>query len=128
MDQWTLKAFTQDGKTTIVSEWYEDQTEAVQAAFEARLEFLTAQPPHVWQRPYVGTLKGECKGLIEIIFEVNNVQHRPIGYFSGKMEFTFLAFATERGGKFDPRKVCAIAKRRKALIEKRKEHAREITL
>ncbi len=125
MNLWTLKGFTQDGKTTIVSAWYEEQTVAVQVAFETRLKFLASQPPQIWQRPYVSKLRGKCKGLIEIRFEVDNVQHRPIGYFSGELEFTILAFATERGSKFDPLEVCAIAKRRKALIEERKEHARE---
>jgi hypothetical protein len=124
---WTIKAFTADFKRTIVVTWYVEQDGAVQAAFEARLKFLRAQPPIVWQRPHVGTLRGECKGLFEIRFEVGNVQHRPIGFYSGEMEFTILAFATERDNQFDPLAVCSTAKRRKALIEKDRRHAREFT-
>ncbi len=84
-----------------------------------------SQPPELWQRPYVGKLRGECKGLYEIRFAVEKVQHRPIGYFSAEFEFTILAFATERGSKFDPRHICQTANNRKKLIEQRKEFARE---
>lgn len=79
----------------------------------------------MWQRPYIGKLRDKCKGLYEIRFEVGNVQHRPIGYFSGELEFTFLAFATERGSKFNPLHICETAQKRKQLIEQRKERARE---
>jgi hypothetical protein len=110
---------------TLVREWYDEQDESVQAAFETALKFLSQQPPAWWDRPRVGKLRKECKGLIEIIFEVGNVQHRPIGYYSGKLEFTIVAFATERGGRFDPVNVCETAKKRIAIIEADKERARE---
>lgn len=125
MKLWTLKSFKPDLGKTIVAEWFQAQSEAVQAAFETRLKFLAAQPAKIWQRPYVGKLRGECNGLYEIRFEVENVQHRPIGYFSAELEFTILAFATERDSKFDPLQICETAKNRKKLIEQRKEYARE---
>lgn len=50
---------------------------------------------------------------------------RRIGYFSGELEFTILAFATERDNKFDPLHICETAKQRKQQIEQRKELARE---
>ena len=124
MSLWTLKAFAPDGKRTIALDWFLAQAEAVQVAFETRLKFLVAQPPSIWQRPHIGKLRGDCKGLYEIRFEVNNVQHRPIGYYSGDLEFTILAFATERGNKFDPLHICETAKHRKQQIEHRKELAR----
>jgi hypothetical protein len=123
---WTLKAFTEDGVMTVVQEWHASQPYAVQAAFERRLEMLVKQPPAVWKRPYIGKLRKECKGLYEIVFEVQNIQHRPIGYFSGELEFTILAFATEKSDRFGF-DVCKRAKARRALIEARKEHAREFT-
>ncbi len=87
------------------------------------------QPDNGWDRPFVGQLrKGECKGLFEIVLKVNNVQHRPIGYYSAKMEFTFLAFATERDGKFDPPNVCGTAKKRIEIIREDKERVREFTI
>lgn len=127
---WRFKAFASDFKRTVVYDWYLGQDESVQAAFETRLKFLKAQPLAVWQRPYVGTLSRDCKGLHEIRFKVGNVQHRPIGYFSGNQdnfEFTILAFATERDSQFDPLEICRIAKRRKAMIEQDRRYAREFT-
>jgi hypothetical protein len=123
---WKLKAFTKDGVRTIVQEWHAAQSYAVQAAFERRLEMLIKQPPAVWKRPYIGKLRKDCKGLYEIIFEVENIQHRPIGYYSGELEFTILAFATEKSDRFSF-DVCKMAQARKALIEQSKEHAREFT-
>jgi Phage derived protein Gp49-like (DUF891) len=125
---WSIKAFTADYETTVVSTWFHAQSEAVQAAFEIRLDFLKVRPPSVWQRPYVGTLRGECKGLFEIRLEVGNVQYRPIGYYAGELQFTILAFATERDSKLVPASVCALAKRRKTLIEQDWRHAREFKI
>jgi len=123
---WKIKGFivAEGNSKTIVADWYEAQSEDVKAAFYARMEFLIQRDQ--WDRPYVGQLRAKCAGLFEIVLRVANVQHRPIGYFSGKREFTFLAFATERDGEFDPRDICKTAFNRKALIESKKERAREI--
>jgi hypothetical protein len=129
MPLWTLKSFTSPGGDTIVGEWFAEQAEEVQAAFIARMKFLRALPADGWDRPYVGQLRrGECKGLFEIVLKVNKVQYRPIGYFSGRGEFTFLAFATERDGKFDPIDVCATAKKRLEVISQNKERVRELKI
>src|SRR2546422_5051514 len=97
---WTLKSITVSSANnqTIVSEWYEAQSDDVQAAFYTVMSYLKDRPPHGWDRPFVGQLRRECKGLFEIVLTVKGVQHRPIGYFSGHQEFTFIAFATERDG------------------------------
>lgn len=112
-------------KRLLVRAWYDAQKEEVQAAFETKLKFLSSQRPPVWERPRVGKLRKECEGLYEIRFEVNNMQYRPIGYYSGRLEFTIVAFAEERGGKFDPLNVCVTAKNRQAIIDADKERARE---
>jgi hypothetical protein len=118
MKLWRLKSFTlPDCKTPLVKEWFVMQSEDVQAAFLVRMKDLQRRPGNGWDRPNVGQLRGKCKGLFEIVLKVNKVQHRPLGYFSGKMEFTFLAFATERDGKFNPPDVCKTAQNRKSLIE-----------
>jgi hypothetical protein len=124
---WVLRAFTADYSRTVVAEWFSLQTGRVQGAFETRLKFLIGQPRSVWKRPYVGTLTRECKGLYEIRLKVDNVQHRPIGYYSGELEFTILVFATERDWKLVPKNVCGLANERRALIERDGRHAREIT-
>lgn len=126
---WLLKSFTAPDGKTIVGRWYAEQDEDVQAAFRTRMRFLVALGENGWNRPQVGQLRhGDCKGLFEIVLKVNKVQHRPIGYFSGRMEFTFLAFATERDGEFDPPDVCATAKKRLELIRERKERVREFRI
>src|SRR5215212_485650 len=115
---WTLKSFTLLNPTrTLVAEWYAVQTEEVQEAFEARMKFLRGLPGNGWTRPYVGQLRhGSCKGLFEIVISLPSVEHRPIGYFSGKMEFTIVAFATERDSKFDPITICETAQKRIDII------------
>jgi len=129
MKLWKLKSLTLPNSTrTIVAEWFAAQDDAVQAAFLGRMKFLIGLPGDGWDRPYVGQLRRECKGLFEIVIEVGNVQYRPIGYFSGEMEFTFLAFATERDDRLVPASVCDTAKRNIEIIEQHKERAREITI
>jgi hypothetical protein len=129
MKLWTLKSFTRPDGKLIVAEWYEQQSEAVQVAFITRMKFLRARPEDGWDRPHVGQLRhGECKGLYEIVLKVNKVQYRPLGYYSAQMEFTIVAFATERDGKFDPPNICETAQERIKLIEERKGRVREFTI
>lgn len=129
MKLWLLKSYTRPDGKLLALEWYEEQSPAVQAAFITRMKFLQAQPEDGWDRPEVGQLRhGSCKGLFEIVLKVNKVQHRPIGYFSGKMEFTIVAFATERGGQFDPPNICDTAQERIAFIKNHKERVREFTV
>lgn len=78
---------------------------------------LIKRPGNGWNRPDVGQLRRECIGLYEIVLKVDKVQHRPIGYYSGKEEFTFVAFAIEKDGKFVPKNVCDTAFKRIELIK-----------
>jgi hypothetical protein len=134
MSPWTLKALVdrrspEAPKSTIVKGWFEGQYDDVQQAFLTRMKFLAGLPKDGWDRPYVGQLRhGECKGLFEIVISVVDVEHRPLGYFSGEMEFTIVAFATERDGKFDPKSVCATAKKLIQAIAKGEEHVRIFTV
>lgn len=115
---WKLRCFTnQDGKP-ISEKWLKEATSELKAAFFLRMIALTKLPADGWDRPDVGQLRhGDCKGLFEIVLKANKIQHRPIGYFSGNQEFTFLAFAEERDNKFVPPNICSTAQARKALIE-----------
>lgn len=108
----------------LVKEWHGNIDKFVWLEFKTALKFLDGQPPVNWVRPYIGTLSKECKGLIEIRFDVGSVEYRPIAYYSGKQEVTILFFATERDNKFDPPTACQIAQRRKDEIEKDKEKSR----
>lgn len=107
---WKLKSFTQaDKKTPILEEWFEEQSPSVQTAFLNRMKDLIKKPGNGWNRPDVGQLRHGCSGLYEIVLKVDKVQHRPIGYYSGKEEFTFVAFAIEKGGQFVPKNICDTA-------------------
>jgi hypothetical protein len=126
---WKTRSFIQSNGKTLISEWYAAQSEEVQEAFLGRMKFLRGLPSNGWKRPYVGQLRhGSCKGLFEIVISVSGVEHRPVGFFSGEMEFTFLAFATERDGKFDPIMTCNVAQKRKDIILNDKERSREFTI
>jgi hypothetical protein len=124
--RWKWKSWRKDAKSkTLVIEWLEAANIYVKTAFKARVKHLDGQPPANWRRPFVSTLEGGkkergngCKGLVEIRFEVKNVQYRPLGYYSGEHEFTIVFFAEERDGKFDPPTACEIAKTRIAEIKK----------
>jgi len=135
MAGWKLKTFVENDGQSTVKRWCDTSDDIVWLAFETHLDYLCGQLPDKWKRPWVGTLSGGkrkrktgCAGLFELIFEVNNVQYRPLGYYSGKMEFTILFFAEERGGDFDPPNACEIAKNRRALIESNKDRVREFTI
>lgn len=130
MALWKLKGLV-DRRTvnqTVVDQWYRSQTEGVQVAFVTRMKFLRGLPGDGWDRPYVGQLRWkECKGLYEIVISVSEAEHRPIGYFSGEKEFTIVTFATERDGKFEPKTVCASAKRLIERIRAGQERVRDFT-
>jgi hypothetical protein len=123
---WTFRSFISGGDRCVVQAWYDDQEPEVKAEFDTALERLRVLPPERWDWPYVGKLRKECSGLIEIRFKVNNVQHRPLGCTGPlRLEFTILFFATERGNKIHPRSACATALRRKTLVLGHREYSRE---
>ncbi len=135
MNLWKIKGFIDRSGENIVKQWCDAKDDDIWNAFVAHLTFLSGQMPDMWVRPWVGKLGGGrrgrktgCAGLIELRFDVGNVEYRPLGYFSGKMEFTILFFAEERGGDFDPPNACQTAKERKAFIDTNKERAREFRL
>ena len=121
---WTWKSYVTNSGL-LVQEWYRSVDRLVWLDFKTLLIFLDGQPPSSWTRPYVGTLKNECEKLFEIRFDHGNVEYRPIGFYSGKKEFTILFFATERDSKFEPPTACEIAQRHRDEIEKDEEKSRE---
>ena len=113
----------------IIQEWatntgsflgeYNAQSAAVRAAFDVALKFLSQNPPSYWRFPQTRQLTDECEGLVEIRFFADKVQQRPLGFYGpGRMAFTLLFWATEKGSKFVPRDACAIALKRKKQVEK----------
>lgn len=126
MCQWLWKTYVDSRGESAITSWRKDIDIFVWTEFENNVKFLDGQPPPEWKRPYVGTLRHDCKGLFEIRFKVNNVQYRPIGYYSGEMEFTILFFAIEKGGQFVPPTTCKqIAQKRKKEIEEGRSKTNE---
>ncbi|MEO5859884.1 MAG: hypothetical protein ABIR33_13150 [Pyrinomonadaceae bacterium] len=118
---WKLKSFTNQEGVPIINKWFKNATPQLKAAFLTRMNDLKKLPHNGWGRPDVGQLRRECSGLYEIILFANDTQHRPIGYFSGDGEFTFLAFAIERGNRFEPANICETAHQRRKLVEDEKQ-------
>ncbi len=125
MNLWTLKSYRPLDGTSAAQEWCNSVGGDIWAVFAWNMDYLCGQEIDKWSRPWAAILRGgkredkkSCAGLIEIRFEVGNVQYRPLGFFSGEMEFTFLFFAKEIGDEFEPKAACQIAKARKSEIEK----------
>jgi len=118
----------------VVREWCDSVDEATWEAFVAHCEYLAPRPITDWVMPYTRVLRGgrrskkNCTGLVEFRFDSGNVEYRPLGYYSGSMEFTFLLFAEERDGDFVPPDACQTAKQRIEMIENDRSRAREFRL
>jgi len=117
MPLWTFRSYVDPNGAEAVAEWYGQQSAKVQAKFDERLRNLQQMRPDEWRDPYSKQLHGECDGLVEIRFKANRVQHRPLGFFGpGRMEFTVLFFAVEKGDRFVPRDACERALRRRDAV------------
>lgn len=108
-----------------VGQWYNAQNGKVQAAFDQRLRHLQQMQSYEWRKPYTKQLSGGCDGLVEIRFNADRVQHRPLGFYGpSRLEFTILLCAIERGGRFEPRDACNIALRRKDEVNNHSQASR----
>lgn len=135
MNRWRIRSYVGANNALIVKEWLNSVPFSVATTFVTHLKFLVGQPPVNWKRPYVSVLSGGkrtrktgCAGLVELRFDSGNVEYRPLGYYSGPMEFTIVFFAIEKGSAFEPKGACKIAKERKLKIYNNKELAREFDL
>jgi len=122
--RWAFRCYLSPAGVDVIDEWYRAQPDKLKAKFDTRVRYLQQQPRQAWVRPYFDTLSGECADFGEIRFEWKNVQYRPIGFTSGKLEFTLVLVAEERGGKFIPRGVCETARKRRdeVIRDRRRAH------
>ncbi|MBI3439007.1 MAG: type II toxin-antitoxin system RelE/ParE family toxin [Proteobacteria bacterium] len=127
MADWQFRCYLVGPDLDVLDEWRiaHADDDALQAKLDTRLRFLRQQPRDRWVRPYFDTLDDDCSGLGEVRFEYKNVQYRPIGFSSGKLEFTFVFVAIEKGGKFVPKNTCKVAQERKTETEKDRNKARD---
>src|SRR6266850_903476 len=104
---WIIKSYVLDDGADVVEAWFAGysaaQYDKVRAKFLTRVMYLRQQPkPPQWVGSSFHFLAGAA-GVGTINFEVRNTQYRPLGFFGpGAMEFTFLCFANEQGGKYQP--------------------------
>lgn len=122
---WHFRCYLDGRGMDVIDEWRNAQEEALQAKFDQRLRYLRQQPRSEWKRPQFALLTAKCAGLGEIRMEYKNVQHRVLGCNTGDMEYSWLAHAIEKGGKFVDHKTCetAIIRAQEAKKDRNKTHA-----
>ncbi len=119
MSLWTIRCYLSTSGRDKIEDWFTSQTPTVQAEFLVRLEYLMEHPRQDWRRPHFDILKRECKGLGEIRFKADRLQHRMLGFFGpNRMEFTLVFPAIEKDRKFVPKSACNIGLRRKTEVLK----------
>jgi hypothetical protein len=125
--EWTFKQFKSASQVRVIRDWYVAAANEAKVEFKNRLQFLRQRKIQEWGLPraypaYKG-LGDELGGFGEIRFKANGIEHRPIGCFTGKGEFTILIFAVEKNSKFIPKRsvLVRILKERKQLINQDKE-------
>ena len=117
---WTFLDFVGPDGSNYIKAWIEGLPASVRvkvkAKFTTRLQNL-AGISLLGSTPYVTPLTGECSGLVEIKFEVMNVQYRPLAFYGpAREEITILIGAEERGGKLVPSTACEIAIERRGQV------------
>jgi hypothetical protein len=115
---WEFRCYVSVNGTDEIRRWYEAQRGQVQAKFLSRLKMLSTLPFSEWNENFHKALHGNCAGLNEIRFKAAKVQQRPLGFRSGKFEFTLLLCAKEKSNRFVPAKACEMALARKSEVQK----------
>lgn len=104
---WEIKSYVLDDGADVIESWFSQNSATryvrLQVKLVTRMLYLRDQPtPPQWVGPCFHFLSG-ARGIGAITLEVNNIQYRPLGFFGpNAQEFTFLYFATEKGGKYLP--------------------------
>jgi len=129
MAAWEVRCFCNARGDDLFDRDYTRQTFEVQAEFRATLNGLLAQVDITgWCRPNgFDRLRGrKYRDLGKLRFRVENVQHRPLGFFGMQRRmFILLIWATERDGKFDPPNVRDTALQRMGQTKNSVERTRE---
>lgn len=116
--RWTVKCYVSPQGVDEIRAWYDTQSRKVQGKFHSRLKALAQLDLNEWKLPLFRWLHGDCVPLGELRFEVQNVQHRPLGYRGpGPAVFILTFCAKEQSDRFVPANACARALARKSEIE-----------
>lgn len=117
---WKIKCYVSPTGRCDVQLAYDAGNDALKAAFEVALGYLTPLPRDKWIRPHAAKLdKQKFRDFFEIRFKANNLQQRPVGFFGPQDdEFTIVMWLTEKGGRLIPTDWFESAdRRRKEVID-----------
>jgi len=121
---WQFRTYTDESGHSDVEQKYQGDPE-IQAALDTKLEMLEQLSVDKWRRPWTEQLKGNCDGLVAIRFKAGKVEQRLIGFFGPDQSFTFVYWAFEKNGKYQPKGCCGIAQERKRTVQKNPKRSRE---
>jgi hypothetical protein len=100
---WTIRCYVSPTGRDMIDDWYDRQSDAVQAAVDVALEYLVQRERDEWRRPAFDLLSGKMREIGEIRLKVDK-QYRILGFFGpGRRDFTLLVGASKKGQNYDPR-------------------------
>jgi hypothetical protein len=122
---WTFYDYRNASGRNLIKDWVEGLPQGTRHHLKARLNALINELRFVDaldRSNGVGQLHGECAGLFELVLKVDKTQFRPIGCYGPAKtgEFTLLAGAIEKDGKFTEPSICVTARERASRIHDRK--------
>ena len=122
--RWAIRCYVSPQGVDEIRAWYDAQPAKVRGKFLSRLKTLAQLDAPEWKLPLFRWLHGDCVPLGELRFEVQNVQHRPLGYRGpGPFTFTLTFCAKEQSSRFVPANSCARGLARKEEIERNPERS-----
>ncbi|SRR5258708_2783936 len=107
--RWQFRCYGGSAEANEIRAWYDQQSGKVKGKFQSRLKTLAQLELAEWKLPIFRWLRRDAVPLGEIRFEVQKVQHRPLGYRSGDAVFTLTFCAKEQSDQFVPANACATA-------------------
>jgi hypothetical protein len=111
---WGFRCYVLPSGRDVIDDWYSNQSDSVQAAFDVALEFLEQRPRHEWRRPHFDLLSGDMREIGEVRFKADRKEFRIFGFFGpGRSIFTLLIGASKKGSTYDPKSAMETASKRK---------------
>jgi hypothetical protein len=116
-DMWILRCY--DLGNGGFHGWYNDQPGDVMGAIDAALEMLATEPGELTELPHYQELRGACKGLDEVVVDLEDGRHFRILAFRGpsRRDCTLL-YGFEKHDNTIYGRACWAANRRKEGIER----------
>lgn len=111
-----MREFASAAGRKAISDWRGRLSPARRAIFDVFLSRLCRMER--WPAGICDPVKGrQNKGIWELRWTAEKVEHRILGYFAGPREFVMLAGCTHKGRVYDPPQVFATAADRRRMID-----------